>query len=64
MILPKSFLPPIGRRLGVSMALLSNSFHEDKDLFSRQKIFFFMKKNIFFHEKKSPPTISRPLQGR
>jgi len=46
------------------MALLSNSFHEDKDLFSRQKIFFFMKKNIFFHEKKSLLTMGRPLQGR
>jgi len=36
MVLPKSFLPPIGRLLGVSMVRLSNSFHEDKDLFSRQ----------------------------
>ena len=29
-----------------------NSFHEDKYLFSRQKIFLFMKINIYFHDKK------------
>jgi len=30
-----------------------NYFHEEKDLFSRQEIFIFMKKNIFFHENNS-----------
>jgi len=42
------------------MVLLSNSFHEEKDLFSRQKIFFFMKKNIFLHEKKFATDYKQP----
>ena len=28
----------------------NNYFHEKKYLFSRRKIFIFMKKNIFFHD--------------
>ena len=28
-----------------------NYFHEKKYFFSRQEIFIFMKKKIFFHEK-------------
>ena len=30
-----------------------NSFHERKELFSRQEIFFFMIRNIYFHENNS-----------
>ena len=33
-----------------------NYFHEQKELFSRQEIFFFMKRNIFFHENNSQLT--------
>jgi hypothetical protein len=33
--------------------LSANYFHEKKNLFSRQEIFFFMKKNIYFHENNS-----------
>jgi len=30
-----------------------NSFHDEKDFSSRQEIFIFMKKKIFFHENNS-----------